>query len=199
MNYKFPWMKFENQLHTLYKYLLFKRRFKAYGENSFVSPFSEIINMQNILIGNDVTVARDGWLFAITEYAQIKFSPEIEIGHKTYIGRRVTLSCANKIKIGKDVTIGDDVYIADCTHSYEDIATNVTKQKLLSGKIVIGDRAWIGKNSVILFDLEIGENAVVGANSFVNKSVPPYTVVCGNPAKPIKKYDFDKREWVQTR
>ncbi len=199
MNYKFPWLRFESQLHTLYKHLFFKRYFKRYGRNSFVSPFSEISNMENIIIGNDVTIARDGWILAIEGYADDKFNPEIEIGDKTYIGRRVTLSCANHIKIGMDVTIGDDVYIADCTHSYEDIEINVTKQKLLNGKIVIGDKAWIGKNSVILYDLEIGENTIIGANSFVNKSVPPYTVVCGCPAKPIKKFDFDKRQWIQIK
>jgi len=55
------------------------------------------------------------------------------------------------------------------------------------GPIVIKADAWIGTGSVILPFVEIGEGAVVGANSVVLKNVPDYTVVAGVPARPIKK------------
>ena len=196
MNHKFPWFSFEDQLHRVYKWLVFKRRFKGFGKGTFVSPFSEIINMEHIRLGNHVRICSGAWIFVVEEYAGERFDPEIVIDDNTYIGRHVTLSCANRISIGKDVTIGDNVYIADCGHRYDDVRVNVTKQKLSKGRVVIGDRAWIGKNSVILTDVEIGENAIVGANSFVNRAVPPYTIVSGNPARPLKQYDFTKEAWV---
>lgn len=199
MNHKFPWFSFERKLHILYKYLVFKRKFKCYGVGSFVSPFSEIMNMQHIKIGERVTMLSGAWIMAIEEYADVSHKPEITIGDDTYIGHQVTISCVNSIAIGSNVTFGDNVYISDCTHSHEDIRTNILKQKLKVGKVTIGDRAWLGKNSVVAYNVEIGEHSIVGANSFVNKTVPPYTIVAGNPARPIKKYDTRSQEWISIK
>ena len=52
--------------------------------------------------------------------------------------------------------------------------------------IVIGDRVWIGMNATVLGGVTIGEGAVVAAGSVVTKDVPPFTVVGGVPARPIK-------------
>ena len=54
----------------------------------------------------------------------------------------------------------------------------------------IGNDVWIGCNSTILRGVKIGDGAVIGANSLVNKNVPPYAVVVGSPAR-IVKYRFD--------
>jgi maltose O-acetyltransferase len=54
------------------------------------------------------------------------------------------------------------------------------------GNITLESDVWIGTGSVILPDVTVGEGAVVGANSVVTKSVPPYTVVGGVPARKIK-------------
>lgn len=55
---------------------------------------------------------------------------------------------------------------------------------------VIGNDVWIGCNSTILRGVTIGDGAVIGANSLVNKDVPPYAIVAGTPAKVIK-YRFN--------
>lgn len=55
------------------------------------------------------------------------------------------------------------------------------------GDTVIGNDVWIGQNAVILPGVHIGDGAIIGANSVVGSSVEPYTVVVGNPAKPIRK------------
>ncbi len=55
------------------------------------------------------------------------------------------------------------------------------------GDIVIGNDVWIGYEAVILAGVTVGDGAVIGARAMVTKDVPPYTIVGGGPAKPIRK------------
>lgn len=55
------------------------------------------------------------------------------------------------------------------------------------GDTVVGNDVWIGYESVILPGVNIGDGAIVAAKSVVVSNVPPYTIVGGNPAKPIKQ------------
>ncbi len=57
----------------------------------------------------------------------------------------------------------------------------------LKGDTVIGNDVWIGQNAVILPGVHIGDGAIIGANSVVGHDVEPYTIVAGNPAKPLRK------------
>lgn len=55
------------------------------------------------------------------------------------------------------------------------------------GDIVIGNDVWIGYEAVILAGVTVGDGAIIGARAVVTKDVPPYTIVGGVPAKPIRK------------
>ena len=55
------------------------------------------------------------------------------------------------------------------------------------GDIVIGNDVWIGYEAVILSGVTIGNGAIIGARAVVTKDVPPYTIVAGVPARPIRK------------
>ncbi len=55
------------------------------------------------------------------------------------------------------------------------------------GDIVVGNDVWIGYEAVILSGVTIGDGAVIGTRAVVTKDVPPYTIVGGIPAKPIRK------------
>ena len=57
----------------------------------------------------------------------------------------------------------------------------------IKGDTVIGNDVWIGQNATILPGVHIGDGAIIGANSVVGSAVEPYTIVAGNPAKPIRK------------
>ncbi|MCR4623278.1 MAG: CatB-related O-acetyltransferase [Alphaproteobacteria bacterium] len=57
----------------------------------------------------------------------------------------------------------------------------------LKGNTIIGNDVWIGQNAVILPGVKIGDGAIIGANSIVGSNVDSYTIVAGNPAKPIRK------------
>ena len=57
----------------------------------------------------------------------------------------------------------------------------------LKGDTVIGSDVWIGQNAVILPGVHVGDGVIIGANSVVGSDVEAYTVVAGNPAKPIRR------------
>ena len=64
---------------------------------------------------------------------------------------------------------------------------NVTAAWDNKGDIVIGNDVWIGYEAVVMQGITIGDGAIIGARAVVTKDVPPYTIVGGIPAKPIKK------------
>ena len=55
------------------------------------------------------------------------------------------------------------------------------------GDIVVGNDVWIGYEAVVMAGVKIGDGAIIGARSLVTKDIPPYTIVGGLPAKPIRK------------
>ena len=63
----------------------------------------------------------------------------------------------------------------------------ITKAWDNKGNIVIGNDVWIGYEAVILSGVTIGDGAIIGTRAVVTKDVPPYTIVGGVPAKPIRK------------
>lgn len=60
-------------------------------------------------------------------------------------------------------------------------------QVVSKGDTVVGNDVWIGNCATIMQGVKIGDGAIIGTNSLVTKDVPAYTIVCGNPAKEIRK------------
>lgn len=84
------------------------------------------------------------------------------------------------IKIGDDVTMSNRVQIL--TH---DFSTMHFTGYARFGRVVIGNRVFIGAKTTILMNVHIGDDVIIGANSLVNKDVPSGVVVAGVPAKVI--------------
>lgn len=86
------------------------------------------------------------------------------------------------LEIGDDVTISGDVALITHDNSilkYLDPKTDVV------GKIMIGDRCFLGNKCIVMLGVTLGENCIVGAGAVVTHSFPPHSVVAGNPARKI--------------
>jgi maltose O-acetyltransferase len=111
-----------------------------------------------------------------------------EIGQDVHIGEDLIIvddlkDKTNYLSIGDRVAVSPRVtFVLHTKPNWSRIANYVNSRK---GRITIDQDAWIGAGAVILPDVEIGEGAVVGANSVVTRGVEPYTVVGGIPAKKI--------------
>ena len=99
-----------------------------------------------------------------------------------------TICATTSVTIGNNVLIGSGCLISDTdSHpiDWEDRLYD-RNEKTRKAPIVIEDNVFIGARSIILKGVTIGEGAVVGAGSVVSKDVPPYSIVCGNPARVVK-------------
>jgi len=99
-----------------------------------------------------------------------------------YINSNLNLSCFERIEIGKDVAIAENVCIRD-----SDNHTIVPGKYKKTKPVIIGDHVWIGMNATILKGVEIGTGAIIAAGAVVTKNVPPNCLVAGVPAKVIKE------------
>jgi len=120
---------------------------------------------------------------------------DVIIGKRTRIGLGSVV--IGPVKIGNDVLLAQNIIVSGLNHGYEDINIPISKQPVTTRKIVLEDECWIGSNSVIVSGARIGKHSIVAAGSVVNRDVPDYCIVAGNPATIKKKYDFDKKEWVK--
>lgn len=95
----------------------------------------------------------------------------------------------DRIEIGKNVLIAAGTNIVDSNGHSADAKFARYRQFIKDEPrcIKIGDYVWIGMNAMILKGVEIGECSIVAAGAVVKDSVPPFTVVEGNPAKMIRK------------
>lgn len=117
----------------------------------------------------------------------------IVIGARTLIGIGDVL--IGPLRIGNDVIIAQHVVFSGLNHGYEDVSRPIKGQKCTAAEIVVEDEVWIGANAVITAGVRIGRHAVVAGGSVVTKDVPPYSVVGGNPARVLKRYNPSSGQW----
>ncbi len=125
----------------------------------------------------------------------------LKIGKRVQIGGRCFFAAVNSVDIEDDALFGPNVYLADHTHAFGNPEVSIRDQGIgAPGSIRIGKGSWIGINAVIIAiegkEIEIGDGAIVSANSVVTRSVPPRTMAAGVPARVIKRFDEKTRAWV---
>jgi acetyltransferase-like isoleucine patch superfamily enzyme len=148
-----------------------------------------------VVLGNHVSVYA-GCSFAIGE------NGKCTVGDFTLLNGAIVMA-EERIDIGSYCLISWGVGIADSDfHPLEPAQRLVDAQalapflkdrpprpKLKTAPVKIGDNVWIGMNAVILKGVTIGDNSVVAAGAVVTKSVPANTIVAGNPAVEVKKFE----------
>lgn len=137
---------------------------------------------------------------------QLKFDKGANIYHNSYV--------YGDVKVGKDTWIGPYTLIdgtggleigdSCCISAGVHIYTHNTVKRFVSGgkeptehsPVKIGNCCFIGPQSVIHSGVNIGEHSVIGACSFVNKDVPPYSIAVGIPATVVGKVHIDRNQKI---
>ena len=169
--------------------------FASFGPGSVIVPPARVTMPEAIHVGDGVVIHEHSWLSVV---AAIEGSaPKLTIGDGTNIGRLCHIACVGQIEIGRDVLTAERVFIGDTYHGYEDVSRPVIEQPMADPeKVTIGDGAFLGVGAVVLHGVTIGEQAYVGAGAVVTSDVPARTVVAGNPARAVKRYDETTGRWV---
>lgn len=173
-------------------YLLYFRKFKYFSYRATIEGESKIEGYEYIEINDYVFVQSFSWLLALMQGGK---EPILHIGKGTTIGRFSHIVALKKVVIGENVLMAEKVYISDNIHEYKDVTKPIMHQTIVhKGNVHIGDNSWIGE-SVSIIGVNIGRHCVIGANSVVTHDIPDYCVAVGNPAKVIKRYNFDINQW----
>ena len=130
----------------------------------------------NVQIREDVVIGEDCII-----------SKDVYIDHAVRIGDRCKIQ--NSVSVYNGVTIGDDVFVAPNVSFTNDKVPRAFNADWTITPTFVENGASIGANSTIVCGVTIGEYAMVAAGSVVTKNVAPYTLVMGNPARPVAKID----------
>ncbi|MBC7912746.1 MAG: acyltransferase [Pyrinomonadaceae bacterium] len=118
---------------------------------------------------------------------------DVIIGNKSIIG--IGNVIIGPVTIGDNVMLAQNIVVSGLNHGYQDITIPPKDQPVTTKPITIRDNVWIGANCVITAGVSIGKHSVIGAGSVVTKNIPEYVVAAGNPARILKKYNFESQNW----
>lgn len=154
-------------------------------------PFRNVKAAHYIDWGRHVRIRKHAWF-------SLRPECKVSIGDNTRIGRHFIIAgVGNSIVIEEDVLMSERVFIAECNHDFQDVTRPVAECGVASkGPVRIGAGSWLGIGVCVLPGVTIGKHCVIGANAVVATEIPDYSMAVGNPARVIKRYDFEKKEWA---
>lgn len=176
------------------KKLLFKLATVQPEQDKWFCNKTSSISITDGSTSEDIVIGKRVWMWG---RLNSQHGGKIIIGDYTQIGVGDVFNAVDNITIGSYVTFAPNVSIDD--NNNHPVSPTFRKYMRIMGDedsckwkyadhapVVIGDNCWIGRNSSIMKGVVIGENSVVAACSVVTKSVPPNSMVAGNPAKIVK-------------
>jgi acetyltransferase-like isoleucine patch superfamily enzyme len=110
----------------------------------------------------------------------------VEIGSKTVLGQECTISAYQRVRIGRQCVIADRAMFIDFDHGTVEVDRPIRVQGIYKRDVIVGSNVWIGYGAAFLRGVSVGDNAVVGTYSVVNRDVPANAVVGGVPAKVLR-------------
>jgi len=113
-------------------------------------------------------------------------NPElISVGSNCNFAQGVFITGGGGVSIGDWVGFGPDTKIWSVNHRFDDADRPWLVQGWEKAPVVVEDDVWLGANVFVMPGVTIGRGAIVSASAVVNKSIPAYALVSGNPARVI--------------
>lgn len=166
------------------------------GRKCFIGRRARINKCKYINMGDNCRIGNDCRLSMYDEFGGVSYHPELCFGNNVYMGDHLTILCADKIHIKDNVLMASYITITSENHGMDvEGDLGYGKQPLVTAPVTIKEGVWIGEKVIILPGITVGKKAIIAAGSVVTRNVPDYTIVAGNPARIIKRYNFDTHTW----
>ena len=149
--------------------------------------FKRHVSAQDLLSDRWETAREHGFGEGSSCYNNVLILGDVTVGASTWIGPNVILDGSGGLTVGShcDISAGAQLY----SHHTVKRVTSMGEAPVEYAPTVIGDGVYIGPNAVIQKGVTVGDRAVIGAMSFVNRDVPPGVMVCGVPARVVPRSD----------
>ncbi len=151
-----------------------------------------------ITLKENVSIFSNCRVEGISHYGSQNYIPSIILHSGVSVQQNCHITCAQRIEIGSNTALANNVTVTDIDHPYTDISIPIESQDLIVKPVRIGKDCKIYNNAVILQGTIIGDHCVVGANSVVKGIFPDFSIIVGVPARIVKRYDFTKKQWRKT-
>ncbi len=165
---------------------------KHIGFMSYLAKPTFIYGGKRITIGNKVRIF-PGARMETHRNGSIIIKDNISIGQNFHL-----ISSDTQLVLGANTTISGNVFITNVDHNYTQIGVHILEQDYIAKITNIGENCFIGYGAAIQAGTSIGRQCIVGANSVVRGVFPDYCVIAGIPAKILKKYNFNTKNWEKT-
>ncbi len=126
-----------------------------------------------------------GTTFHVFNYRDLPHAG-IFVGKNCFFGEYTCIRGQGGVHIGDGVYTGTQVQIAAVNHVYADPDKFIKDQGITAEGITIEDDVWLGSGVIVVDGVTIGTGSVVGAGAVVSKSLPPYSIAVGVPARVVK-------------
>lgn len=149
-----------------------------------ISPLSDL---EESVRGTAIVIGAHSVVDSFVKIKPAGGAGDLTIGEHCYINSGCVIYTGNGISIGDNVLLGANVVLAPTNHEYSLQGALIREQGFQPsrGGIYIGGDVWIGSSTVVLDGSRIGDGCVVGAGSVVRGTIPPYSVVVGNPIRHV--------------
>jgi len=172
------------------------------GDDVSISEYSYIhcLAKEGVEIGSRSSFDRNLWLHCggSPDHFEHGF---FRMGSRSYIGANAVIGAGGGIAIGSDVLIGQSVNLHAESHNTRETDRCIREQGVCFRGIVIEDDVWIGSKVTILDGVTVGRGAIIGAGSVVVKSVRPFQVVAGVPARVLRsrlnRTEVEPSDWTR--
>jgi acetyltransferase-like isoleucine patch superfamily enzyme len=118
---------------------------------------------------------------------------EVHIGAKSVLGQECTISAFQHVSIGRECIVADRVMLIDFDHGVVEVERPIREQGIYKRDVRIGHNVWIGYGAAFLRGVTVGDNAVVGTYTVVNKDVAANAVVAGVPVRVLRMREAPRR------
>jgi len=196
MYYKFPWyiknmvdsVRLADSTHRL--------ALPFYRAGGYFNKDFQEGKLKYISVGKNVSIGKGVRIQTLASYGSQTLFPRLIIEDNVSILPNFTALVEDTLLIKHDALIAENCSVITNNHGMDaESHLPYSMQPLTTAPVTIGEECWIGQNVTILSGVEIGKRSIIAAGAVVTKTIPPYAIAAGVPAKVIKRWNFTTHSW----